>query len=247
MSEQKIYKDGALKLAAFLGGPLAAGFLFSENFKTLGNPNKVRITWIVTIVSTVVIFGGLFLIPDDVKIPNMVIPLIYTGIAMLLFKKYQEEDVLNHIASGGSVHSWRRVVGLSLLGLLITIVPIFSYAFLSDTLEEANYSTKSYGINVKHEISFDRSNISENEIDQIADGFIDAGFFDLSVAKYVFVVKNGSTYEISISVVAGTENDSKALQPFIELRDQMDAYLPYKKIEFKLVVDYIDNVVKVLK
>ena len=57
----------------------------------------------------------------------------------------------------------------------------------------------------------------------------------------------GNTYEISISVVEGTENDSEALQPFIELRNQMDGYLPNNNVKLKLVVEYIDNVVKVLK
>ena len=76
---------------------------------------------------------------------------------------------------------------------------------------------------------------------------IETGFFDLSVAKYVYVVKNGNKYEVYISVIEGVEDDPDALQPFIELRLHMDEYIPNKKIEIKLVVDYIENVVKTLK
>jgi hypothetical protein len=43
------------------------------------------------------------------------------------------------------------------------------------------------------------------------------------------------------------ENDEDALQPFVDLRNQMDSYFPNNKVVFKLTVDYLDNVVKVLK
>ncbi len=243
----KIYKERAFWVGTFLGGPLVAGYFFSENFKVLGQPEKVKPTWIITIVATIVIFGGIFMIPEHIHIPNQVIPLAYTAIAFGLFKKYQEEIATEHIEQGGLIYGWGRVIGIGIIGLLITIVPIISFAFLADSIEQANISTKTYGINVKHEIDFDKSNISEAEVDKIAEGFSEIGFFDLPVAQYVFVAKNGNKYEISIPVVQGIENDSEGLQPFVELRDQMSSYLSNNNVEIKLVVDYLDNVVKVLK
>lgn len=243
----KLYKDKAFWVGTFLGGPLVAGYLFSENFKTLGQPEKVKTTWIITILATVLIFGGIFLIPENINIPNQIIPIAYTAIAFGLFKKYQEEKTLEHISQGGLIYNWGRVIGVGIIGLLITILPIFTIAYASDTIDQANISTKTYGVSVKHEINFDKSNVSDKEIDEIAEGFRETGFFDLSVAKYVYVVKNGDQYEISISVIQGMENDTQALQPFVELRADMDNYLPNNKIEFKLVVDNLENVVKTLK
>ncbi len=243
----KIYKDKAFWVGTFLGGPLVAGYLFAENFKAFEQPEKVKPTWIITIIATIVIFGGVFMIPENINIPNQIIPIAYTAIAFGLFKKYQEEKAAKHIKQGGLIYGWGKVIGIGIIGLLITTVPIFTFAFLSDSIGQANLSTKTYGVTVKHEIDFDKSNISEEEVDKIAEGFRETGFFDLSVAKYVYVVKNGSKYEISISVVQGMENNPEALQSFVELRDQMDSYLPNNKVEFKLVVHYLDNVVKVLK
>ena len=190
----KIYKDRAFWVGTFLGGPLVAGYLFSENFKSLGQPEKVKPTWIITIIATVVIFGGIFMIPENINIPNQIIPIAYTAIAFGLFKKYQEEKAAGHIEQGGLIYGWGKVIGVAIIGLLITIVPIFTFACLSDSIEQANISTKTYGVSVKHEIDFDESNISEVEVDRIAEGFRETGFFDLSVAKYVYVVKNGSKY-----------------------------------------------------
>jgi hypothetical protein len=243
----KIFKDKTFWVGTFLGGPLVAGYLLSENFKTIGQPEKVKPTWIITIITTIIIFGGIFLIPENINIPNQIIPIVYSVIAYGLFKKYQEIESNEHISSGGLIHSWWRVIGISIIGLLITILPIFAITYTSDTIEQVNISKKTYGLNVKHEIAFNRENISEKEIDKIAEGFRETGFFDLSVAKYVYAEKNESKYEISISVIEGMANDNNQLEPFINLRTQMDEYFPNNIVEFKLTVDYLDNVVKVLK
>lgn len=243
----KIFKDKAFWVGIFLGGPLVAGYLFSENFKTFRQPEKVRPTWIISIIVTILIFGVVFLIPDNINIPNQLIPIVYTAIAYGLFFKIQSEKATQHVNSGGLIHSWGRVIGVGVIGLLITIIPIFAIAYTYDTVEQANITTKTYGVTVKHEIDFDKTNITEKEVDLIADGFIESGFFDLSVAKYVYVIKNDNKYELYISVIKGIENDPVALQPFIELRSQMDDYIPNLKVEIKLVVDYVDNVVKTLK
>lgn len=247
MPSGKIFKDKAFWVGIFLGGPLVAGYLFSENFKTFGQPEKVLPTWMISIIVTILIFGGVFIIPENINIPNQLIPIVYTAIAYGLFHKIQSEKATQHINSGGLIHNWGRVIGVSVIGLLITILPVFTIFYTYDMVEQANITTKSYGATVKHEIDFDKSNITEKEVDMIADGFIETGFFDLSVAKYVYVTKNENKYELYISVIKGIENDPVALKPFIELRSQMDEYIPNMKIEIKLVVDYIENVVKTLK
>ena len=243
----KIFKDKAFWVATFLGGPLVAGYLFAKNFKTLGQPEKVKPTWIIAIITTIVIFGGVFLIYENINIPNQIIPIAYSAIAIGLFKKYQEEKANEHIKFGGLIYGWWKVIGVSIIGGVITIMPIFAIAYTFDALEQANITTKQYGQTVKHEISYDKTNISDKEVDKIANAFIETGFFDLSVAKYVFAVKNGNKYEISISVIQGIENDQEALQPFVELRTEMDEFFPKNDIEFKLVIDNLDNVVKTLK
>jgi hypothetical protein len=243
----KIFKDKTFWIGTFLGGPLVAGYLLSENFKTLGQPEKVKPTWVITIIITIVIFGGLLLMPENINIPNQIIPIVYSAIAYAIFKKHQEARSNVHINSGGLIHSWWRVIGIGIIGLLITILPIFVVAYTADTIDQANIKTKTYGLTVKHEIAFNQTNISEQDVDKIAEGLRETGFFDLYVSKYVYAEKSENKYEISISVIEGMANDNNALQPFIDLRTQMDKYFPNDIVEFKLTVDYLDNVVKILK
>lgn len=240
---RKIFKGKAFQIGVFLGGPIVAGYLFSENFKTLGEYKKVKPTWILTILATIIIFAS----PESSKIPSSIIPITYTAITYWIFHKVQSEKVDQYINSGGLIHNWKRVIGVSIIGLIITFSLIFTIAYTYESVKSVNIRTKTYGATIKHEIDFDQSNISEKEVDEIANGLIKTDFFDLAVAKYIYVVKDRDRYVLYISVIEGLENDPYALQPFIELRSQMDDYIPNKKIEINLVVDYLDNVVKTLK
>lgn len=100
---------------------------------------------------------------------------------------------------------------------------------------------------MKHEIAFDKDNITEAEVNQLADGLIKTTFFDEAITKYVYAKKVNNTYELSISVIDGIANDSQALQPFIDLRADLQTLFSNNKIIFKLVVDNLDNVVKKLE
>src|SRR6476620_7895496 len=97
----KLYNDRAIYVGTFLGGPLVAGYLAAENFKELGEPDKVRNTWIVAIGATILIFGSIFLIPNIEKIPNYIIPITYTLIAQFLVRRFQVAAIKNHVQNGG--------------------------------------------------------------------------------------------------------------------------------------------------
>jgi uncharacterized membrane protein len=245
-STKKIYKDRAIWVGTFIGGPLTAGYLIAENFKAFNEPDKAKMTWIFAIIATIVIFGGVFLIPDNVKIPNQIIPLIYTAIAYYTVQHFQGKNITTYINSGGQLFGWWRTIGVGIIGIVISLIPIFGFALLSESISNASTSTKTYGI-MKHEIAYDKDNITESEINQLADGLIKTTFFDEAVTKYVYAEKVDNTYEISISVIDGISNDNQALQPYIDLRTDLQALFPNNIILFKLVVDNLDNVVKKLE
>ncbi|WP_316836978.1 hypothetical protein [Pedobacter nutrimenti] len=243
---EKIYKDRAIWLGTFLGGPLVAGYFIAENFKVFGEYDKAKKTWIYTVIATIILFGGIFLIPDNVKIPNQIIPLIYTGIASYLLKHFQGQNIEIYINSGGEFFSWWRTVGIGLIGLVITFVLIFGFALLSDTTSTVGTNTHTYGI-MKHEIAFDKNNISESEVNKIADGLIKTTFFDDAVTKYVYAKKVNNNFELSISCDKSVTSSSATLAPFIQLRNNLQTLFPDNKIVFNLVVDKLDNVVKRLE
>jgi hypothetical protein len=238
-----IYKDRAIWVGSFIGGPLVAGYLIGQNFKVFNETTKFKITWIIAVVVTVIVFGGVFLIPNPDKVPRQIIPLIYTGIAFYLVKKYQDVGINKHINAGGIVYNWWRVLAISLVGLVITITPILCVALFTDSKIDATVTTKSYG-SMKHEIIFDKNNISEIEVNNIANGLTETVFFDNAVKKSVYVKKSANMYAIYISCDAAVINNQDAMAPFVQLRSDMQKLFPNNKIVLNLVVDSIDNVVK---
>lgn len=245
-STEKIYKDRAIWVGTFLGGPLAAGYLIAENFKVFNEFDNAKKTWMYAILTTIVVFGGIFLIPDTVKIPNQVIPLIYTAIAYYLVQHFQGQKINAHIDAGGQLHSWWRTIGVGIIALAITIIPIVCFVVIADSATNAATDTKTYGI-MKHEIAFDKDNISETEVNKIADGLTQTTFFDDAVTKYVYVKKVNSDFEISISCDKSVTSSAEALQPFVELRAELQTLFPGNKIVFNLIVDNLDNIVKRLE
>lgn len=239
----KIYTEKAIQVATFLGGPLVAGYLIAENFKTFGDFNKVKKTWLITILLSLVIFTLLFLIPEDSKIPNVVFPFIYMGIAAYLAKKFQEQKINEHLNNGGEKFNGWRTAGVSLMGCVVTTAIMLSVYFGTETVNGTlSEKTKHYGA-LNHEIAY-QSNINENEADKIAASLTKGIFFDDALTKYVYLEKIDNNYEIFISCNESVKTEPEAYQPFIDLRNNMQKDFPRNKIILKLVVNTMDNVVK---
>ena len=246
ISEKKIYIDREINVGTFLGGPLVAGYLIAENYKVFNQDDKVRKTWIYTIIATIVIFGLVFFLPDSIKIPNQLIPIIYTGITYYLVKHFQEQSIRVHLGSGGQHFNWWRTIGVSLIGLAITFSIFFVAVYFSVSATNTATSSKTYGI-TKNEIDYDKSNISESEVDGLAYGLTHIAFFDQASTKFVFAKKNGKDYELYFSCDRSIKNNAIALNWFGKLRTNMQVLYPNSKIVFNLVVDNLDNVVKRLE
>jgi FtsH-binding integral membrane protein len=128
----KLYKEGFVTAATFLGGPLVAGYMIAENFKSLNERQKVGITWIYTILATIVIFGTALFMPGIEKVPTYLIPAIYGGIAGSLVRSLQGEKIKKHLANGGELYSIWRTLLISVIGLIVTVALFLLFGVVSD-------------------------------------------------------------------------------------------------------------------
>ncbi len=130
-SAKRIYINRAIWIATSIGGPLVAGYLISENFKVFNETRKAKITWIIVIIGTILLLGGINLIPDNIidSIPKAFIPLIYTAIAYVSVQHFQEKNIAAFIALGGKSFSWGRTIMVSLIGLEVTIASFYLLIF----------------------------------------------------------------------------------------------------------------------
>ena len=105
--------------------------MIGENFKSLDNPEKGRNSLIIGIISTVILFVGIFMIPENIidKIPRQIIPLIYTGIIWGIVEWKQGEILKLHKKLGNSFFSGWRAAGIGFVSLIIISIGIFGYVF----------------------------------------------------------------------------------------------------------------------
>lgn len=127
-SDLKLYKDKGIWIATFLGGPLATGYILAENFKALGDTGKSKKTWIYTILISIFLFAVLISLPDSVRIPNWLIPIISIALAQFVLTRFQGEQIKKHIESGGQFFSGWKAALIGLISLLITLVIVIVIA-----------------------------------------------------------------------------------------------------------------------
>lgn len=243
--KRRIYSVHSISIGTFLGGPLVTSYLVAENFKTLGQKDKVAITWTIALVATGVIFGGLFLLPFADKIPNQLIPLVNAGIAYFIAEKAQGTQIKTYLSEAGKEFSKWRAFGISLVGAVITMLPILAYVLLMDTGLPSE--SKTYGA-LDHKIYFDDKAITEEEVDRIADVLRVATFFDETSRKEIIVNKEGNKYIIAIPFVKNAWNDPEVLDAYDRLRVDIQRAFTENRIVLHLCSEEdINQVMRVLE
>lgn len=133
-SSEKIYKDRAIWFGSFIGGPLVAGYFIAENFKVLNEPENARSTWNYTIPLTILIFSLALIIPQSSNFPSIIIPLAYTLFAYYISKQHQGDGIEAYLEAGGEEYSWWRVIGVSLIGLVLTFIILMIFVMIIQSL-----------------------------------------------------------------------------------------------------------------
>lgn len=141
--EGKLYEDKAIYLGTFLGGPLVATYMLAENYKKLGMPDKVTKVWIVGILSIIALFSLMLAVPDDIAIPNLLIPAIMAGITYGVVKVTQADLIKDHISAAGEIYGWGRNLVVAFVGIIVTIIVMFAAAYIMDMMEQKDTNFES--------------------------------------------------------------------------------------------------------
>ena len=143
-SKTKLHSMRAIGIATFIGSPLAAGYLISENFKALEKPNAAQTSMVLGIVSTLVIFSALFFLPESTvnAIPNFVLPAAYTAIILFLVNKHQGDELEAHASEEDGIHKIGRAIIVGFIALAIVLGLMFAMLMIeSDELTPEYQST----------------------------------------------------------------------------------------------------------
>jgi hypothetical protein len=122
----KLYSQTAMAIATYLGGPLAAGILIRRNSLNLGREREGLMALIIGTVSTIFLFWGIFQIPEPIldKIPNVLIPAVYTAIIYMIVEKMHGEMLKKY-----EFYSLWRALGIGTACGVIVAGGIFAYIY----------------------------------------------------------------------------------------------------------------------
>jgi hypothetical protein len=154
--KKTIYTQNSIWGGSLLGGPMVAGYIIARNFKAFGESNKAWATWIITLGVTALIFA--FALLSDTTWKGL--PIVYTTIAYGLIGHYQGAKIAAHIKAGGATHGYLNIIGVSIVGLVITLIPLIVIGVAVEGIDEREThespTVKEYQA-LKHQIYFLRS------------------------------------------------------------------------------------------
>lgn len=129
---KKLYSEGWISAATYLGGPLGGLYMISKNFKQLNKEELASKTLRIGIIVTLVILPSILFLPEAFfeLIPNSMIPLIYTTIVYFYMHTYQGKDIEAHFKNGGAKQSGWKAIGIAILSLIISLLYTFSLVML---------------------------------------------------------------------------------------------------------------------
>ena len=155
----KFYSKKTIGIATFLGGPLAAGYLIRENYLSLNKPDEGKNALMISIVATVLLFSGIFMIPENImdKVPSQILPIIYTAIIYYIVDLKQGEILQAHEDNGNEFFSGWKAAGVGLVSLLIISAFIFGGAYFSsndESLEVYDAKMDAFSVNESESMKF---------------------------------------------------------------------------------------------
>jgi hypothetical protein len=138
----KFYSQRAITIATYFGGPLAEGYLARQNFINMGKDNYGKYSMIIGIVLTLLILVAVFSIPEYIidKIPNPLIPAIYTLIIYLIIERLQGKKLKEHKTNNGEFYSAWKATGIGAISMVILLGIVLGYVFITSE----NFDTKKY-------------------------------------------------------------------------------------------------------
>jgi len=135
----KIFTNKAISIATFFGGPLAAGFLISKNFKTFGKDQAALNSVFIGILFTIILLFAQLLFFQKLQDNNIykllqsLLPLVDAAIITLLIEKLQGKEIQQFLANNGQTASNWQAARYGFLGCMIIVIFFIIMIFIMPT------------------------------------------------------------------------------------------------------------------
>lgn len=196
--KSKYFSIRAISIATYLGGPLAGGILISLNFQRFEQKDKAFWTLIISFIATVVLFWMMLQVPEEVieKIPNFLLPLLYTPVVAYLAERWQKAIILELEEQEGEKEPWWKSAGIGLLGTVLTFAVAFQLAAAEPPFKGEKHL---YG-ELQHEIYYQGKTISEDLLNHFGAELERVGYFSNEFVGAAHIEEWETRYILSIYI-----------------------------------------------
>lgn len=119
----RIYTPWQVCVSCLIGGPAAATWLISENFRVFNDRKKQKLTFVIGAVTLVALIGLGLVLPKHSS--GTVLAAVVAGVTRDITKRQQGTQIEELQAKGGTIASWWSAVGIGLVCLVATLILIF--------------------------------------------------------------------------------------------------------------------------
>ena len=163
---KKLFSQRAIAIATCFGGPAAAGYLVKKNYEAYDQEDNGKKALFIGIVATLLLFAGIFSMPENIldKIPNPLIPAVYTGIIYLIVEKLQGSWIKAHKESGGEFFSAWKATGIGAVFMVMLLAVIAGAAFISGDLSKPDFDAAAYDQGVAEFSENERRSLAVYEV-----------------------------------------------------------------------------------
>lgn len=204
----------------------------SLNFKRFDQKDKAFWTLIIAFIATALLMWAIFQVPDQVmeKVPNYLLPLIYTPIIAFYADKMQKQDIQKLEEQEGVKEHWGKALGIGVLGAILTFAVVFQLAISEPLFEGEKFV---YG-KARHEIYYQGNTINEELLNKVGHQLEMVGYFTDEFAQAAHVQEGENRYIFSIYIDESYWEDEEVLDDLEWLKLNLELNLS-KEITIKML------------
>jgi hypothetical protein len=220
----KLFSKRAISIATFFGGPLAAGYLIKKNYDSLQKPEQGKMSMFLGLVSSVIIFCAIFLMPEGTldKVPNVLIPAIYTACILLILEKTQGKVLRNH-------KNFYSLEKAAIAGIILMIgylgIGLVSFVLIDMANPHIPFNANAYDAGIEKFISNEKKALEVSKVFQNHS----PAFLEHEIKKSIKLWQENRSILYSLnglnSISKKLLNQNKQLMKYCDLRLLQSSYL----------------------
>ena len=231
-----LYPVKGVTWATFFGSPLAGGIVMAINYGRLGRPGAKRNAIVWSALGTAALLSIIFLIPEDLSIPNSLFYLPQLAVMYGVAHSLQGPAIDLHRERGGSLASVWRAVGIGCVCGVFILGVIFGAAYVVTSYElgpvvELNDNDEVYysGQATKQDAQF------------LGEILTEYGFFGDPNGASVQLRASSGQYTISFVLIEDAWEDVEVIQYYQQLGSALADARFGRPLTISLCDEYFDS------